>query len=292
MSHNHHTGKNHCSSNDILLDKPSTEKELYADQSFGFGTMQGWRKTHEDFHKHLIPFDNQHWKNWSYFAIFDGHCGVDTAKNAARFLDKYLLESFNQCQSNIDLHQFHKIIKNTFIHLDKNLMEVVKDHSGSVCIAALISPKSAFLINIGDCRGIIISKDGQILSATKDHKPDVRKEQERIRKAGGHITKPKNSVLRVEDKLAMTRALGDYSLDKNVIPALPDVIEYPRDSSAAYLIIASDGIWDVMSNEQVASFISQRASNTTLDDIISQLFDYCLQQQSTDNMTIYVVKLD
>jgi protein phosphatase 1B len=90
----------------------------------------------------------------------------------------------------------------------------------------------------------------------------------------------------------MSRALGDYSLDKHIIPPVPDIIQHPRDSSASFLILASDGIWDVMTNEQVAAFVSQRALNTTFDNIISQLFDHCLQQQSTDNMTAFIVKLD
>ncbi|CAF1220070.1 unnamed protein product [Rotaria sp. Silwood1] len=279
-------------SSKLYLDEPSTDKELYGDQSFAFGTMQGWRKSNEDYHKELMPFDNHLWKHWAYFAIFDGHNGIETAKNAANLLDKYLLESFNEVKSDIDTEIFNNIIKNTFIQLDKNLSGIVKDGSGSVCIASLIGPKKVYLINVGDSRGIIISKDGQVLLSTKDHKPSVRKEQERIHRAGGQITKSQNDVLRVENQLATSRAFGDYSLDKHIIPAVPDIIEYPRDSSASYLILASDGIWDVMNNEQVASFISQRISNTSLKNIISELFDQCLKEESSDNMTVYIVKLD
>jgi len=236
--------------------------------------------------------DHHLWKHWAYFAIFDGHNGVDTAKNAAHLLDKYIVESFNDIDSKIDHHQFHNIIKNAFIQLDKNLSKIVNDNSGSVCIASLIGQKNIVLINVGDSRGIIISKDGQVLVSTQDHKPTVRKEQERIHKAGGQITQTGNDVPRVEEQLAMTRALGDYSVDKHVVPAVPDIIEYPRDSSAAYLILACDGIWDVMNNEKVALFVTQRASNTTLENIASELLDYCLQQGSSDNMTVYIVKLD
>ena len=125
----------------------------------------------------------------------------------------------------------------------------------------------------------------------EDHKPTARKEQKRIRKAGGHITQLPNDVLRVENQLAMTRVLGDYALDKNIIPALPDIIPYPKDSSSAYLILACDGIWDVMNNEQVAKFVSERVLNTALDQIISQLFDHCLEEESSDNMTAYIVRL-
>ncbi|CAF4232974.1 unnamed protein product, partial [Rotaria sordida] len=278
MSEKNEINGSNSSSNNLYLDKPCTKKELYGNELFGFGSMQGWRKTNEDFSKYLILFDNYLWKDWAFFSIFDGHNGSETAKNAANIIDKYLLESLNKVQSNIDYDQLNDIIKRTFIELDKHLREIVQDDSGSVCIASLIGPNDIYLINIGDSRGIIISKDGQVLSSTKDHKPTVRKEQQRIRRAGGQITKATNDVLRVENQLAMTRALGDYSLDKHIIPALPDIIQYRRDSSASFVIIASDGIWDVINNEQVALFVSQRASNKSLSEIISDLFDKCLQE--------------
>ncbi len=60
----------------LCLTDPHTKKELDYGKSFAFGGMQGWRKTNEDFHKHLIPINDQSWKLWSYFVIFDGHNGL------------------------------------------------------------------------------------------------------------------------------------------------------------------------------------------------------------------------
>ncbi|CAF0832995.1 unnamed protein product [Rotaria sordida] len=177
MSEKNEINGSNSSSNNLYLDKPCTKKELYGNELFGFGSMQGWRKTNEDFSKYLILFDNYLWKDWAFFSIFDGHNGSETAKNAANIIDKYLLESLNKVQSNIDYDQLNDIIKRTFIKLDKHLREIVQDNSGSVCIASLIGPNNIYLIYIGDSRGIIISKDGQVLSSTKDHKPTVQKEQ-------------------------------------------------------------------------------------------------------------------
>jgi len=61
---------------DLYLNDPHTAKELDHGESFAFGGMQGWRKSNEDFHKHLIPMNDHSWKNWSYFSIFDGHNGL------------------------------------------------------------------------------------------------------------------------------------------------------------------------------------------------------------------------
>ncbi|CAF4717322.1 unnamed protein product [Rotaria sp. Silwood2] len=292
---------NELMAKNVFLKKPNTKKESEDGQSFAFAGMQGWRISNEDFHKHLVPIDDQKWKLWSYFAIFDGHNGVDTAMHAVNLLDKYLIDAFNQIGNNPNIelihpslfHQNHLyyFIKNKFLQLDKQLSTLINDRSGSVCISCLIGPKYIYLINLGDSRGIIISNDGQVLTSTKDHKPNVEQEEKRIQKAGGKITKFGNDVPRVESKLAVSRALGDYSLDKHLIPALPDIIQYSRDSLASFVIIACDGIWDVMNNEQVALFVSEKAKNTSIKHIASQLLDHCLNLGTTDNMSIYIIKI-
>jgi serine/threonine protein phosphatase PrpC len=126
-----------------------------------------------------------------------------------------------------------------------------------------------------------------------DHKPNVRKEKERICRAGGRVTQHVDDVPRVQDLLAVSRALGDYSIDKQLIPASPDILEYAKDdkSKAAYVILACDGLWDVMSNEEVASFVVKRVTNTSLEGIVSQLLDHALQLETMDNVSIYIIKL-
>jgi serine/threonine protein phosphatase PrpC len=147
----------------LLLNKPNTKKELDHGQSFAFGGMQGWRKSNEDFHKHLVPIDQNSWKLWSYFSIFDGHnglnfifknkfliyshLGIDTAKNASQLLDKHLIDGLNKIvkdpsneihSSEFDINQLTEVIKQTFLQLDKELPSIVKDQSGSVCVNIFI----------------------------------------------------------------------------------------------------------------------------------------------------------
>jgi serine/threonine protein phosphatase PrpC len=89
----------------------------------------------------------------------------------------------------------------------------------------------------------------------------------------------------------MTRVLGDFGIDKHIVPPMADIVEYPRNSSAAFVLLACDGIWDVMTNEEVASFVTDRITTTTLEDIAGQLLDECLRRTSTDNMSVYIIKL-
>ena len=89
----------------------------------------------------------------------------------------------------------------------------------------------------------------------------------------------------------MTRVLGDFGMDKHIVPPMADIVEYPRNSSAAFVVLACDGIWDVMTNEEVASFVVSRVATTTLENIAAQLLDECLRRKSGDNMSAYIVKL-
>jgi serine/threonine protein phosphatase PrpC len=89
----------------------------------------------------------------------------------------------------------------------------------------------------------------------------------------------------------MTRVLGDFGIDKHIVPPMADIVEYSRNSSAAFVVLACDGIWDVMTNEEVALFVINRITSTTLENIASQLLDECLRRTSTDNMSVYIIKL-
>ena len=90
----------------------------------------------------------------------------------------------------------------------------------------------------------------------------------------------------------MTRVLGDFGLNKALVPPMADIIEYPRDGSASFFLLACDGIWDVMSNEDVARFVTQRVSTAPLEQIVSELLDECFRKDSSDNMSVYLVRID
>ncbi|CAF3901023.1 unnamed protein product [Rotaria sp. Silwood1] len=131
--------------------------------------------------------------------------------------------------------------------------------------------------------------DGKCFHEKLDYTPDDPNEEERIHEESGNIIrKSSKDILRVERRLAMTRVLGDFIIDKNIIPPIPDIIICSQGQSVAFVIRASNSIWNVMSNEQVASFVIQLISTTDLHQIPSQLLDHCLEKRSRDNMSIYI----
>lgn len=130
-----------------------------------------------------------------------------------------------------------------------------EDHSGSTAITVLLTPTHIICGNCGDSRAIAIV-DGAAVALSEDHKPYTPSEQARIEAAGGTV-----SMRRVNGDLAVSRALGDYVYKQHkVLPqeqqqvsCEPEVREVARSSKDMFIVLACDGIWDVMSNEDVAN---------------------------------------
>ena len=118
---------------------------------------------------------------------------------------------------------------------------------------------------LGDSRGILSRKSDNIFS-TEDHKPYVEKERDRIVKAGGSVM-----IQRVNGSLAVSRALGDYEYksvpglcptDQLVSPE-PDIYIIERNKEDdEFLVLACDGIYDVLENEELCRLVRSRLTVT------------------------------
>jgi len=129
----------------------------------------------------------------------------------------------------------------------------------------MITPTHIVFANCGDSRAILAGPKGECLAATFDHKPDNPEETNRILNAGGSVT-----MKRVNGDLAVSRALGDfvykqrradvgtgwYEPEGQQVSCVPEVTIIERDHAAhAFVVLCCDGIWDVMTNEQVAKLM-------------------------------------
>jgi serine/threonine protein phosphatase PrpC len=121
--------------------------------------------------------------------------------------------------------------------------------------------------NIGDSRAIL-SRNGQAIDLTKDHKPELPEEKSRIEKVGGFIKwdgdvdkkgKPiaGRGVYRVNGNLALSRAVGDMYMRPFVV-ATPDITLFDGDwKNDEFIIVATDGFWDVFSSEYAVHFVHE-----------------------------------
>ena len=279
-----------------FLDKPMTEKTVCSGEGktlkYGMSAMQGWRKDMEDAHVCQIDFG---WDGWSIFGVFDGHAGAGVSK----FLSENIVDCIKKKTdfSGEDVEKVREGVKKGFMDVDECLLKDPEykngiNRGGSTAIAVLISSKHIIWANCGDSRGFLC-QNGGVAWATEDHKPHNAKEKERIEKAGGTVMNQ-----RVNGTLAVSRALGDFEYKQNLsippheqlVSPEPDVTVLPRKQGDEFIFLACDGVYDVMTNEEIAKYIRHKLELT--DDhsqICSDLIDYCLNKVYNHTMCPCIV---
>ncbi|XP_007549839.1 protein phosphatase 1G isoform X1 [Poecilia formosa] len=176
--------------------------------------------------------------------------------------------------------------------------------SGTTAVVALIRGKQLIVANAGDSR-CVVSERGKAVDMSYDHKPEDEVELTRIKNAGGKVTMDG----RVNGGLNLSRAIGDHFYKRNkslppedqMISAMPDVKVLTLNEDHDFMVIACDGIWNVLSSQEVVDFISERikpdqdGKTRALSAIVEELLDHCLAPDTSgdgtgcDNMTCMIV---
>ena len=161
--------------------------------------------------------------------------------------------------------------------------------------------------NAGDSRAVA-SINGNAVPLSRDHKPTLKDERERIEAAGGWV-----EFNRVNGQLALSRALGDFMFKRNdrksseeqIVTAFPEVQQFQITEDWEFVVLACDGIWDVLTSKEVVNFVRARLiqsklgtgqENDTMDpeEICEDLMKHCLAPDTLmgtgcDNMTVVLV---
>ena len=170
---------------------------------------------------------------------------------------------------------------------------LIKNTEGSTATAALILNDELHLAYVGDSAAILIQKDnGEIVDLCPELAvaEDNLNEVERIREANGIVLKV-GKTMRVQGELALTRSLGASKYKPYVI-ADPHVCHYNiRERENSFLVLASDGLWKVMTNKDVAELVLN-CSNLSEAEIAEKLHDAAVKRNSTDNITIVVINIE
>ena len=238
----------------------------------------------------------------SFFAIFDGHGGPSCADYLAENMHRVLARQLSQDLSIQDsINSTFSLLEQNFISksIQKNF-----DNSGSCAISLITDKEYLYLANVGDSRGLIgLSKGKKVVQITDDHKPCMESEKNRIEKAGGVII-PGNrtNVSRVlPGRLSVSRTFGDISAklkqlggNPNVIISTPDIFKIKFNKNFDYLLLASDGVFDVLTNEQVNQAVTQALSSPgnlyeRLTVAGNNVIDLSLQYRSSDNVTCIII---
>ncbi|KAJ6304309.1 hypothetical protein OIU77_018055 [Salix suchowensis] len=258
--------------------------------SWGSFATCGKRETMEDTHFLIPHMCNE--KDIHAFGIFDGHRGAAAAEFSARALPGFL-------QSTGSASSPRNALVEAFVSTDaafrneldthrKSRRVVQKDwHPGCTAIVALIVTDKLFVANAGDCK-TILCRAGKAFPLSKDHVASCIEERERVLSAGGQV-KWKVDTWRVgHAALQVTRSIGDDDL-KPAVTAEPEITETVLSAEDEFLVMGSDGLWDVMSGADVISIIKDTVKEPGMCS--KRLATEAAERGSKDNITVIVVFL-
>ncbi|KAJ0042619.1 hypothetical protein Pint_18436 [Pistacia integerrima] len=258
--------------------------------SWGSFATCGRRETMEDTHFLIPRMCNE--KDIHVFGIFDGHRGSAAAEFSVRALPGFLqnLGSTNSPAEAL-LEAFVRtdvVFRNELDSYRKSKRVVQKEwHPGCTAVAALIVRNRLFIANAGDCRAILC-RSGHALALSRDHVASCLEERERVISAGGHVKWQVDTWRVGPAALQVTRSIGDDDL-KPAVTAEPEITETILSPEDEFLVMASDGLWDVVSNAEVVSIIRDTVKEAGMCS--KRLATEAAERGSKDNITVIVVFL-
>lgn len=247
--------------------------------NYGYASFKGKRSSMEDFFETRISeVDGQ---MVAFFGVFDGHGGARTAE--------YLK---NNLFKNLSSHpEFMKDTKSAiieaFMQTDADYLNGEKSQqkdAGSTATTAVLLGDRLVVANVGDSR-VVACRAGSAFPLSIDHKPDRSDERERIEQAGGFIIWA--GTWRVGGVLAVSRAFGDKLLKPYVV-AEPEIQEEDL-AGVDFIIIASDGLWNVLSNKDAVAIVQDI---TDAEAASRKLVQEAYARGSSDNITCVVVRFE
>jgi len=246
----------------------------------------GHKKTNQD--TLLIERNVNGVLNFNIFGVLDGH--GEEGHYASQFVSRYIFHRIKnhpaikkQDEPKQIYHKLkensYKIIANIFLDADVQIQKEKFDvnRSGTTCVIVIQLEEHIICANTGDSRAIMIydqNNDDNLVNSkvfplSYDCKPDLPNELKRIKACGGMVEKaydpevgetgPYRVWAEGEDYpgLAMSRSIGDMDAKKCGVIPNPQIVEYIIDPYTKYMIVASDGIWEFISNEQAMKFCNK-----------------------------------
>ena len=247
------------------------------------------RKDMEDFHYIKALLNKK--INCSYFGLFDGHSGKEVGMYLMQNLHKILSQEFKNNNNIENTENIKQIVISSFEKIDKEINEQnFKNETGSTGTVLLLykdknspSGKSILSANVGDSKAYLITKREMKL-ITKDHKCNDSNEVQRIRDSGGIVFRE-----RVFGTLMLTRSFGDKEMKKYGVLSTPDIFLKNIEDDDLFVIIASDGVWDVVEEDEIFKMAKVKISS---NDFSKKIVNLAKERDTHDNISCIVIKLN
>uniref|UniRef100_A0A0D6R6Y8 PPM-type phosphatase domain-containing protein n=1 Tax=Araucaria cunninghamii TaxID=56994 RepID=A0A0D6R6Y8_ARACU len=179
-----------------------------------------------------------------------------------------------KCDSGKDESRVFAVWKESHLRAFKAMDKELRSHpmldsfcSGTTAVTVVKQDQDLVIANVGDSRAILgtMSDDDSLTAVqlTVDLKPNLPKEAERIRNCRGRVfaLEDEPEVYRVwlpsDDSpgLAMARAFGDFCLKEFGVIADPEITYRHLTSRDRFVVLATDGVWDVLTNQEVVRIV-------------------------------------
>ncbi|CAL4894613.1 unnamed protein product [Urochloa decumbens] len=262
------------------------------------------------------------------FGVFDGHGGAEVANYCRERLQVLLGQELRRLGEDlgevgeVDMKEhWDELFSKCFQRVDDEVSgrtsrlvggvhesrPLAAENVGSTAVVAVVCSSHLVVANCGDSR-VVLCRGKEPVAMSIDHKPDRKDERARIEALGGKVIQWNG--YRVSGILAMSRSIGDRYLKPFVIPK-PEVTVIPRAKDDDCLILASDGLWDVVSNEEACKVARRQIQlwhknngataslcdegDESADPAAQSAADYlmrlALKKGTEDNITVIVVDL-
>jgi serine/threonine protein phosphatase PrpC len=291
----------------VSLLLPSLEKKQFEDifstqvskrphgkvQVFVGCTSAGRRDVNEDRVVIFKKISKVSGKNISYFAIFDGFSGTFVASYLRDNLHKEIFKHPDFEENTA------KAIQEGFFKVQSDLLSQYKSKvqkTGACALVCLIVGKFIYIANLGNCRCFLSSLKGfEKDLVTEDHLTRNVEENERILRENGEIVEFQE-VLRVKPAmLNVTRCFGCEIAEGSGVIAIPDIKVSKITKKMDFLLLASDGIWSVLSKQEIINSLwtSLDKLRGSLEDRVSwsvkELMKKALVEGSSDNLSVILI---
>ncbi|KAK4481975.1 hypothetical protein RD792_012890 [Penstemon davidsonii] len=264
-----------------------------------------------------------------FYGVYDGHGGSQVASYCRDRIHLALVDELKSVKDDVangstrDTRQvqWEKVFTSCFLKVDdevggkvsKNNPEsdasfepIAPETVGSTAVVAVVCSSHIIVANCGDSRAVLY-RGKEAIALSIDHKPNREDEYARIEASGGKVIQWNGH--RVFGVLAMSRSIGDRYLKPWIVPE-PEVMFVPRAREDECLVLASDGLWDVMTNEEACDVARKRIliwhkKNGTNNPLMYRgegvdpaaqaaaeyLSNLAIQKGSKDNISVIVVDL-
>ncbi|XP_073717195.1 protein phosphatase 1F [Misgurnus anguillicaudatus] len=248
--------------------------------------IRNTRRKMEDRHVILKEFNQllglQDGVEREYYAVFDGHGGMDAATYAATHLHVVLSQQ-EALKSDVTT-----AFKNSFTQTDDMFKLKAKRErlrSGSTGVALLLTSDWLTVAWLGDSQAMLV-RQGEPVTLMDPHKPEREDEKKRIEDLGGCIAFM--GCWRVNGTYAVSRAIGDFD-QKPYVSNDADCSSVKLNGNEDYILLACDGFFDVIQPGDVPGLVLEALSSG--EDVAQSLVAQAKAAGSSDNITVLVVFL-